>query len=118
MDLGLKGKVALVTGAGSQIGFGKAIALTLAKEGCDVVVSDLHIDGAQKTADEIKALGRKSLAIKADITKSAEVKAMAERTIKEFGKIDILLRRGRGRRQAGGQDKCEGGHRPAGRRCS
>ena len=91
MDLGLQGKVALVTGAGSQIGFGKAIALTLAKEGCDVVVNALHIEGAQKTANEIIALGRKSLAIQADISKSAEVEAMVQRTLKEFGKIDILV---------------------------
>jgi 3-oxoacyl-[acyl-carrier protein] reductase len=91
MDLGLKGKVAIVTGAGSQIGFGKAIALTLAKEGCDVVVNALHIEGAQKTADEISALGRKSIAIAADISKSNEVKDMMARTIEEFGKIDILV---------------------------
>jgi NAD(P)-dependent dehydrogenase (short-subunit alcohol dehydrogenase family) len=91
MELGLKGKVALVTGAGSQIGFGKAIALTLAKEGCDVIVNALHIEGAQKTADEIKALGRKSIAIKADVTKKAEVDAMVNKAIAEFGKIDILV---------------------------
>ena len=91
MDLGLKGKVALVTGAGSQIGFGKAIALTLAREGCDVVVNALHIEGAQKTADEISALGRRSLAITADISKKDAVKSMVARTIKEFGKIDILV---------------------------
>jgi 3-oxoacyl-[acyl-carrier protein] reductase len=91
MDLGLEGKVALVTGSGSQIGFGKAIALTLAKEGCDVITNALHIEGAQKTADEIIALGRKSIAITADISKSDEVKNMVERTIKEFGKIDILV---------------------------
>jgi 3-oxoacyl-[acyl-carrier protein] reductase len=91
MDLGLKGKVALVTGSGSQIGFGKAIALTLAKEGCNIVTNALHIEGAQKTADEIVALGRKSIAITADISKRNEVKNMVERTIKEFGKIDILV---------------------------
>lgn len=91
MDLKLKGKVALVTGAGSQIGFGKAIALTLAREGCDVVTNALHIEGAQKTADEITALGRRSLAIQADISKRAEVKAMVEKTLKVFGKIDILV---------------------------
>ena len=56
MDLGFEGKVALVTGAGSQIGFGKAICLTLAKEGCDVIVNDLSLDDAQKTAGEVKAL--------------------------------------------------------------
>lgn len=90
MDLGLKGKVALVTGAGSQIGIGKAICLTLAKEGCDVIVNALHIEGAQKTADEVKALGRKTLAIQADITKKAEVDAMVEKVVYEYKKIDIL----------------------------
>jgi NAD(P)-dependent dehydrogenase (short-subunit alcohol dehydrogenase family) len=90
MDLGLKGKVALVTGAGSQIGIGKAICLTLAKEGCDVIVNALHIEGVQKTADEVKALGRKTLAIQADITKKAEVDAMVKKAVDEYGKIDIL----------------------------
>jgi NAD(P)-dependent dehydrogenase (short-subunit alcohol dehydrogenase family) len=48
MELGLKGKVALVTGAGSQIGFGKGITLTLAREGCDIIVNDVDIEGAKK----------------------------------------------------------------------
>ena len=91
MDLGLKDKVALVTGAGSQIGFGKAIALTLAREGCDVIVNALHIEGAQKTSDEVAALGRKSIAIQADVTKKAEVDAMFKKALAEFGKIDILV---------------------------
>jgi NAD(P)-dependent dehydrogenase (short-subunit alcohol dehydrogenase family) len=91
MDLGFKGKVALVTGAGSQIGFGKAIALLLAKEGCDaVVVNDINLEDAKKTADAVKALGRKSLAIKADVTKKAEVQEMVKKALAEFKKIDIL----------------------------
>ena len=53
MDLGLQGKVALVTGAGSQIGFGKAISLTLAGEGCDIAVNDINLDDAQLTADAV-----------------------------------------------------------------
>ena len=58
MDLGFKGKVALVTGAGSQIGFGKAIALLLAKEGCDAVaVTDVNLEDVKKTAEEVKKLG-------------------------------------------------------------
>ena len=48
MELGLKEKVALVTGAGSQIGFGKGIALAFAREGCDVIVTDIDIEGAEK----------------------------------------------------------------------
>ena len=91
MDLGLKGKVALVTGAGSQIGFGKAICLTLAKEGCDVIVNDINLDDAQKTAAGVKALGQKAIAIKADVTKKAEVQAMVKKALAEFGRIDILV---------------------------
>ena len=77
MDLGFKGKVALVTGAGSQIGFGHEIALLLAKEGCDAVaVTDINAEDLKKTAEAVKALGVKSVAVPADITKKAEVDAM------------------------------------------
>jgi 3-oxoacyl-[acyl-carrier protein] reductase len=91
MELGLKGKVALVTGAGSQIGFGKAIALTLAKEGCDIAVNDINLEDVKKTAAEVKALGRKAIAIKADVTKKAEVQEMVKKVQAEFGRIDILV---------------------------
>ncbi len=91
MDLGLKGKTALVTGAGSQIGFGKAIALTLAREGCDVAVNDINLEDARKTAAAVTALGRKSIAIKADVTKKAEVQAMVKKVLAELGRIDILV---------------------------
>lgn len=91
MDLGFKGKVALVTGAGSQIGFGKQIALLLAKEGCDAVaVTDINLNDAKLTEAEIKKLGRKSIAVKADVTNRDEVRAMAKKVIDEYGKIDIL----------------------------
>jgi NAD(P)-dependent dehydrogenase (short-subunit alcohol dehydrogenase family) len=91
MELGLKGKVALITGAGSQKGMGKAIALTLAQEGCDIIAVDIDPEGAQKTASEIKASGYKAIAIKTDITKSSEVNNMAKAALAEFGKIDILV---------------------------
>ncbi len=91
MDLGFKGKVALVTGAGSQIGFGKAISLLLAKEGCDAVaVTDINLDDAKLTAEEVKALGCKSIAMKADVTNRDEVQEMVKQVIAEYGKIDIL----------------------------
>jgi NAD(P)-dependent dehydrogenase (short-subunit alcohol dehydrogenase family) len=91
MDLGFKGKIALVTGAGSQIGFGREIALLLAKEECEaIVVTDIDMEGVQKTADAVKKLGRKSIAIRADITKKSEVDAMVEKAINEYKKIDIL----------------------------
>jgi 3-oxoacyl-[acyl-carrier protein] reductase len=91
MELGLKGKVALVTGAGSQIGFGKTISLTLAKEGCDIAVNDINLEDAKKTVAEVKALGRKAIAIKGDVTKKAEVQEMVKKALAEFGKIDILV---------------------------
>ena len=91
MDLGLKDKVALVTGAGSQLGFGKAIAVTLAKEGCNVVVADMYLEGAQKTAAEIKASGRKALAVRVDIASSADVSSIVKAALAEFGRIDILV---------------------------
>jgi NAD(P)-dependent dehydrogenase (short-subunit alcohol dehydrogenase family) len=91
MDLGLKDKVAVITGTGSQIGFGKAIAVTLAEEGCDIVGIDIDGEGAEKTANEVRALGRKSLAFKTDITKRAEVDVAVNKTLEEFGKIDILV---------------------------
>ncbi|MDD5700886.1 MAG: glucose 1-dehydrogenase [Dehalococcoidales bacterium] len=91
MDLNLEGKVALVTGGGSQKGFGKGICLALAKNGCDVVVADVDQTGAEKTAAEIAALGRKSLAIKVDVTNVPEVKAMVEEVLRKLGQIDILV---------------------------
>ena len=91
MELGLQGKVALVTGAGSQIGMGKAIALALAKEGCDIIVTDIDLDGAEKTGEEVRALGKKVFVKKADVLKNAEVTELVEAGIKELGKIDILV---------------------------
>jgi NAD(P)-dependent dehydrogenase (short-subunit alcohol dehydrogenase family) len=90
MDLGLKGKVALVTGCGSQIGFGKQIALLLAKEGCDAIAVTDIIDDVKLTAEDIKKLGKKSIAVKGDITNPTDVAAMIKKVVDEFGKIDIL----------------------------
>ncbi|MBN1692475.1 MAG: SDR family oxidoreductase [Dehalococcoidales bacterium] len=85
----LKDRVAIVTG-GTK-GIGKGISLKFAREGCDVVINARHIEDARKVAAEIKAMGRRSLAIAADVSKSAGVNDMVARTIKEFGKIDILV---------------------------
>ena len=91
MDLGLKEKVALVTGAGSQIGFGREIALLLAKEECGAVaVTDINLEEVAKTAEAVKKLGCKSIALKADITSRDDVGAMVEKVAAEYGKIDIL----------------------------
>ena len=91
MDLGLKDKVALVTGAGSQIGYGRGIAIVLAEECCDIIAADIDLQGAQKTAADVEALGRKALAIKVDVTNSTEVDDMVQQALDRFGKIDILV---------------------------
>jgi NAD(P)-dependent dehydrogenase (short-subunit alcohol dehydrogenase family) len=91
MDLGLKDKVALVTGTGSQRGFGKGIALVLAKEGCDIIASDIDLEGTEKTAAEVRALGRKATALKVDVTSIAQVNDMVKAALAQFGQIDILV---------------------------
>lgn len=91
MDLGLKDKVALVTGAGSQTGFGKGIALTLAQEGCDIIIIDKDGEGAEKTATEVEKLRHRALAYQVDVTKSDEVNKAVKAALAEFGRIDILV---------------------------
>lgn len=91
MDLKLKDKVAIVTGTGSQIGFGKGIALKLAQEGCNVISIDVNLDGARQTAAEVQKTGRKALALKVDITKREEIDAAVKKILAEFKKIDILV---------------------------
>jgi 3-oxoacyl-[acyl-carrier protein] reductase len=91
MDLGLRGKIALVTGAGSQTGYGKAIVKTLAEEGCDVAVADIDYKGAKKTVAELETLKRQGLAVKVDVTNRASVDNMVKKVLERFGKIDILI---------------------------
>ena len=91
MNLYLSGKVALVTGSGSQIGFGHATVVTMAKEGCDVIVNDINLEAAEQTADEIRKLGRKAIAVKADVGEKTQVNQMVSTAISEFGRIDILV---------------------------
>jgi 3-oxoacyl-[acyl-carrier protein] reductase len=85
----LKGRVALVTGAAQ--GIGKSIAEALAKEGADVIVSDINIDAAKVTANEIGKLGVKAVAIKTNVADAGDVAASVDQAVKEFGKIDILI---------------------------
>jgi len=85
----LSSKSALVTGGGR--GIGKEIAMALAKAGCDVAISDIDLQTAQATASELEGLGRKSLAIKGDVSNAADVEAMFASFIEKFGKIDILV---------------------------
>lgn len=86
----LTGKVALVTGASR--GIGKGIALSLAKQGADVVVNYVgNFEGANQTVSEIMGVGRKAIAIKADVSKKEEVENLVSEAVKQMGKIDILV---------------------------
>jgi sorbitol-6-phosphate 2-dehydrogenase len=90
MNKVLQDKIALVTG-GAQ-GLGAAICRRLADEGCHVVVADVNLDGAEQTATDIAAqTGRRTLAIKVDVTDEAQVEAMVDRAVDEFGRLDILV---------------------------
>jgi 3-oxoacyl-[acyl-carrier protein] reductase len=87
--LKLAGKVALVTG-GAQ-GIGKAVALLLARNGADIVVSDINLEKAEETVKEVQALGRKALATKVDVATLVDVEKMVEAILAQFGKVDILV---------------------------
>jgi 3-oxoacyl-[acyl-carrier protein] reductase len=90
MDLQLKGKTALVMAASK--GLGKACATALAMEGADVVIGARDRDTLEKTADEIRSLGKgRVLAVSADVNKPEEAEKIVAAAISEFGRIDILV---------------------------
>jgi NAD(P)-dependent dehydrogenase (short-subunit alcohol dehydrogenase family) len=85
----IQGRKAVVTGAGR--GIGKVIALALAEAGCDISILELNIDDRKNVAKEIEKGGRRALAIRADVTKAAEVKEAFAVTAREFGRLDICV---------------------------
>jgi len=87
--ISLKDKVAVVTGGAR--GIGRAVVLRLAEAGADVVVSDILLEAAEATAAEVKALGRKSLAVATDVSKLDQTEQLIDGVIKEFGRVDILV---------------------------
>jgi len=100
----LQDKVALVTGAGGRRGIGRATALRLARGGADVALIDIswaagerapdeRVDwnGAASVAEEVRALGRRALALDADVSNEAQVEAAVEQVLSHFGSIDILV---------------------------
>ena len=90
MNLGLEGKVALVTG-GSR-GIGAAVSLELARQGCDVALTcQGRLDAAGEVAAKIERMGRRALALKADVTSVEETDATVARVIEELGGLDILV---------------------------
>ena len=85
----LKGKVALVTGAGS--GLGVAFSVGMAEAGAAVLCADIRREGADETIRKIEGLGQKGLSIGCDVTKEADVENMVRKGIERFGRIDILI---------------------------
>ncbi len=89
MDFSLQGKVAVVTG-GSR-GIGQSIAVGIARAGADVVVASRKLPDLEKVAEEIKGLGRKSLAVAAHVGRMEEIDNLVSKVKEEFGRIDILV---------------------------
>lgn len=106
----LTGKVALITGAGTKYGIGRAAALRLARDGADIAVTDIAVApdfpaakereeqekeegwrGLDSLVEEIKAIGRRAFAVPADISDSQQIKEMVTKVLDKFGKIDILV---------------------------
>ena len=84
----LTGRVALVSGAAS--GLGRAMAIALAEAGADVMLADLHLAGAEKTAGEIQKLGRRAVAVNCDVSEPLQIRAMFAQLDRDFGRIDFL----------------------------
>lgn len=103
MEMGIKGKVAFVTGAASKRGMGHAVAVRLAQEGADVAVfdrfaapksafgGDENWRGLDEVVEKVEAHGQKGLALTGDIASTVDVEAAVDATIKQFGNIDILV---------------------------
>jgi 3-oxoacyl-[acyl-carrier protein] reductase len=85
----MKGQTALITGAGR--GIGKSIAEALAKRGVNIAIADVNLAIAQEAASDLQQMGIKTHAVKVNVANAAEVAAMFEETVKEFGRIDILI---------------------------
>src|SRR5579859_6539365 len=102
---GLEGKVAVVTGAGRMRSIGRPIAVELARAGCDVVLTgtgrspDRYPDDEKaagwrdidSVADEVQALGRRSLAVVSNVADLADVEELSSRVMTEFGRVDIVV---------------------------
>ena len=85
----LSGRAAIVTGGAS--GIGQGISMVLATQGADVAVADLNGPGAEAVAEQVKRLGRKSLAYEVDVRRSDSVASMVSGVLSAFGKVDILV---------------------------
>jgi len=85
----LTGKTAIVTGGGR--GIGKAVALGLARAGASVVIASRTIEQLESVAEEIRAMGAEALPVATDLTDGSQLEALADRAVKQFGRIDLLV---------------------------
>ena len=85
----LKDQIAVVTGGGG--GIGEGICLCLAREGADIVVSDLKLDLAEEVASKVRAEGRKALAIQTDVRQPDQCQGLIDAALGEMGGLDILV---------------------------
>ena len=85
----IAGKVAFVTGAAN--GIGRAAALTFAREGASVVVTDILEQGMQETARMIEKLGKRALPVRCDVTRAEDVKAALNKAVEAFGRLDFAF---------------------------
>ena len=85
----MDGKVTIVTGGGT--GLGRAMVRALARAGSDIVVASRRPGPIEETAEEVRGLGRRALAIPTDVTQSDQVNGMVRQCLQEFGRVDVLI---------------------------
>jgi meso-butanediol dehydrogenase/(S,S)-butanediol dehydrogenase/diacetyl reductase len=83
------GRICIVTGAAQ--GIGEAIGRALADEGASVTFADLNIDRAEEVAASVRKTGRKAIAVQVDVSKREQVNSLVQRTVQEFGKLDVMF---------------------------
>ena len=87
----VQGKVAIVTGAASNPGLGRSTAITLAREGAKLVVTDVDLPGAEDCARTIREAGGEAIVFQQDVTKEDVWKHVIDETVKHFGRLDAVL---------------------------
>jgi NAD(P)-dependent dehydrogenase (short-subunit alcohol dehydrogenase family) len=85
----MDGRVAVITGGGT--GIGRASALVLAEQGADIVLAGRRVEPLESTVSEIEALGRRAIAVPTDVTEAEQCQALVDRTLADFGRLDVLL---------------------------